>query len=92
MMNAVASATATAVRSAPSDSRAANRSHAASAPQRDADVIDFSEAAKSELSREHQPIRTDLVNRVKAEIAAGTYESEDKLNTAIDRMWSEVFG
>lgn len=35
------------------------------------------------------PVRSDLVARVRAEIKAGTYETEDKLNTAVDRMINE---
>ncbi|MGL4942529.1 MAG: flagellar biosynthesis anti-sigma factor FlgM [Thermoguttaceae bacterium] len=32
------------------------------------------------------PIRFDLVNRVRAEIAAGTYDTPDKMSLAFDRM------
>ncbi len=32
------------------------------------------------------PIRWDLVNRVRAEIAAGTYDTPQKFATAIERM------
>lgn len=31
-------------------------------------------------------IRFELVNRIKAEIAAGTYDTPDKLDTALDRL------
>lgn len=31
-------------------------------------------------------IRFDLVNRIKSEIAAGTYETADKLDIAVDRL------
>ncbi|MDR0328864.1 MAG: flagellar biosynthesis anti-sigma factor FlgM [Planctomycetaceae bacterium] len=36
-------------------------------------------------------IRFDLVNRVKAEIAAGTYDTSDKMDIALDRMASRIF-
>ena len=36
-------------------------------------------------------IRFDLVNRVKAEIAAGTYDTPDRMETAIERMASRIF-
>lgn len=32
------------------------------------------------------PVRYDLVNRIRAEIAAGTYESPEKLSFAVERM------
>ena len=32
------------------------------------------------------PIRWDLVNRIRAEIAAGTYDTPEKFAAAIDRM------
>ncbi|MDO4583766.1 MAG: hypothetical protein Q4D62_06645 [Planctomycetia bacterium] len=31
-------------------------------------------------------IRYDLVNRIRAEIAAGTYDTEEKMNIALERM------
>lgn len=37
-----------------------------------------------------QPIRADLVSRVRAEIAAGTYETPEKLDIAIGRALSEL--
>lgn len=36
--------------------------------------------------QEAAPIRWDLVERVRAEIAAGVYETEEKLEIAIERM------
>lgn len=35
-------------------------------------------------------IRIDLVNRIRSEIAAGTYETEAKLDIALNRMLSEI--
>ena len=37
-----------------------------------------------------ESIRTDLVNRVRNEIAAGTYETSDKLDAALDRLLDEI--
>ena len=37
-------------------------------------------------------IRMDLVNRIRAEIAAGTYETEAKLDIALNRMLNELQG
>lgn len=35
-------------------------------------------------------VRFDLVNRIKAEIAAGTYETADKMDIALDRMFGQL--
>lgn len=35
-------------------------------------------------------VRTGLVNRLKGEIAAGRYESADKLDAALDRLLDEI--
>lgn len=37
------------------------------------------------------PVRTEVVQRVKAELAAGTYETQDKIDVAIDRLMDEMF-
>lgn len=36
------------------------------------------------------PIRTGLVDRVRREIASGTYDTPDKLDAALDRMIDEL--
>ena len=36
-------------------------------------------------------IRFDLVNRIKAEIASGTYDTPDKMDIALERMASRIF-
>lgn len=36
-------------------------------------------------------IRTDLVNRVRAEIAAGTYETPEKMEIALEKMLGDLF-
>ena len=61
------------------------------------DSVSFSEEALrlSELTSsntESQRIRFDLVNRIKAEIAAGTYDTQDKMDVALERMASRIFG
>ena len=35
-------------------------------------------------------VRHDLVSRVKGEIAAGTYETDAKLNTAVDSLFNDL--
>ena len=60
------------------------------------DTISFSEEALrlSEVNKtnsESTRIRFDLVNRIKAEIAAGTYDTPDKMDIALERMASRIF-
>lgn len=56
------------------------------------DVVEISTIAKL-ASKIHElpPVRTELVERVKAEIAAGTYETPERLEVAIDRLMEELF-
>lgn len=59
----------------------------ASRPQA-VDQLDISaEAAAASQAGE---VRTDLVNRIKGEIAAGTYETADKLDSALSRLLDEI--
>jgi len=74
--------------------RSTDRSAPASdAAPRQRDQVELSSAAQL-LSRmsELPDVREDLVARVRGEIAAGTYETDDKLNAAIDALLSEEFG
>jgi anti-sigma28 factor (negative regulator of flagellin synthesis) len=63
-------------------------------PQKD--TVSFSEEALrlsdvAKTNPESTKIRFDLVNRVKSEIAAGTYDTPDKMDTALERMASRIF-
>ncbi|GHT40158.1 hypothetical protein FACS189443_0080 [Planctomycetales bacterium] len=61
------------------------------------DTVSFSDEAlkMSNLSAAEtstpSKIRYDLVNRIKAEIAAGNYDTPDKMDIAVDRMASRIF-
>ena len=60
------------------------------------DTVSFSAEALrlsevGQTNTESTRIRFDLVNRIKAEIAAGTYDTPDKMNTALERMASRIF-
>jgi len=56
------------------------------------DAVELSPAAQQQLERdESAPIRTKLVERVRAEIAAGAYLTDDKLEAAVNQMHAEVF-
>jgi hypothetical protein len=35
-------------------------------------------------------IRADLVRRIRAEIAAGTYDTPEKWEAALDRLWRRL--
>jgi len=55
------------------------------------DELTISEAAEAlERARQVPEIRADLVARVRAEIAAGTYETPEKLQIALDRLLDEI--
>ncbi|MDR2761637.1 MAG: flagellar biosynthesis anti-sigma factor FlgM [Planctomycetaceae bacterium] len=55
------------------------------------DEVKFTDEAikisnKSQVEPSTAGVRFDLVNRVKSEIAAGTYDTPDKMDIAINRM------
>jgi hypothetical protein len=43
-------------------------------------------ARPADDAREDRPIRTELVERVRREIAAGTYDTEEKFEKALDKL------
>jgi hypothetical protein len=61
------------------------------------DIINFSDEAmrlsrtdSASTASSKSGIRFDLVNRVRSEIAAGTYDTADKMDIALDRMVSNL--
>ncbi len=60
------------------------------------DQVDISPAAEAAIQAAEQGtaadggLRTDLVARVRQEIAAGTYETPDKLDAALDRLLDQI--
>ena len=69
---------------APSGSAPAGRPAAA-------DQLDISpEASFVSQARELPDIRADRVASLKAAIASGAYETDDKLNVALDRLFDEI--
>lgn len=55
------------------------------------DQVTISPAAEAAIqAAEAGDVRQDLVNRIRSEIAAGTYETPDKLDVALDRMLDEL--
>ncbi len=58
--------------------------------RRGADSLDLSHLARL-LDEVHQDeVREDVVSRIQQEIADGTYESDEKLSVAIDRLLAEL--
>ena len=58
---------------------------------RGADQVDISAAGEAaSLASESSDFRADLVARVRAQIAEGTYETAPKLDVAIDRLLDEM--
>lgn len=56
------------------------------------DVVEISQVSKLAAKiQEIPPVRTELVERVKAEIAAGTYETPERIELAIARLMDELF-
>ncbi len=49
-----------------------------------AEALDLGNVQQAESSS--AGVRFELVNRIKAEIAAGTYDTPDKMDIALDRM------
>ena len=55
------------------------------------DRVEISPAAEAAIqAAESGAIRQNLVDRVRAEIAAGTYETPAKLDMALDRLLDEI--
>ena len=56
-----------------------------------ADEVDISEAARLVEQVQQMPeMREDRVEAVRQQIAAGTYETSDKLNAAVERLLDEI--
>jgi anti-sigma28 factor (negative regulator of flagellin synthesis) len=53
------------------------------------EALRLSDAAKT--NAESPKIRFDLVNRIKAEIVAGMYDTPEKMDIAIERMANRIF-
>jgi negative regulator of flagellin synthesis FlgM len=55
------------------------------------DRVEISPAAEAAIrAAEAGEIRHDLVDRIRAQIADGTYETPEKLNAAVDRLLDEI--
>jgi negative regulator of flagellin synthesis FlgM len=55
------------------------------------DELEISDAARmADQAREVPEIRQDRVDAIRAKIAAGTYETQEKLETAVERLLDEI--
>ncbi len=58
---------------------------------RSSDRVELSRVAQYLSQLQSAPaVRTDLINRVREEIAAGTYLSDDKLEQAADQLLDDI--
>ncbi|MDR3234384.1 MAG: flagellar biosynthesis anti-sigma factor FlgM [Planctomycetaceae bacterium] len=55
-----------------------------------AEALKLSGTVSAETSATSK-VRFDLVNRIKAEIAAGTYDTPDKMDAAVEKMTARIF-
>lgn len=55
------------------------------------DRVDFSSSVQHLVElRNGGPVRMDLINRIRAEIEQGSYETPEKLDAAIDELLSDL--
>jgi len=54
------------------------------------DKLELSNFDQLLTSLKTNDVRIDKVNDIKSQIAAGTYETDDKLNATVDRLLDEV--
>lgn len=68
-----------------------SESTATPGPVRSGDKVELSRAAQylSSLLLKND-VRTDMVDRVKAQIADGSYETPDKIDAALDEILSDL--
>ena len=74
----------------PHPTRGATPASGPSRPASPSDQLDISPAASAAAEAADGDIRADLVARVRSEIAAGSYETPDKVAGAVDRLLDEI--
>lgn len=63
----------------------------AAASQFGPDQVEFSSAAReASASAESAPVRESRIASIRAEIAAGTYDTDEKLELALSRMFGDL--
>lgn len=94
-VNGVHSSAVPALHQAPAISPAAAPAASAAPAQASQihDSVEMSTVAKLAAKIHDLPdVRAELVERVKAEIASGTYETAERIDTALDRLMDELAG
>lgn len=71
------------------DRPSGDRSRAKSTREDEADRVDLSETAVRQSADAKAP-RTNLIDSIRARIAAGTYLTDDKIDHTVDRIMDEV--
>jgi negative regulator of flagellin synthesis FlgM len=56
---------------------------------READAVEISPLARFVAMARENPIREDLVESIRQQIAEGTYDTDDKLDKALDEMFRD---
>jgi negative regulator of flagellin synthesis FlgM len=55
------------------------------------DRVEISQAAEAAMkATEAGGVRHELVNQIRSQIAAGTYDTPDKMNAAVDRLLDQM--
>ena len=74
----------------PHTSRVA-RPSAPSQPEQIQDELEISEVGRTvEQAQQLPEVRQDRIDEIRAQIAAGTYETEEKLQIALERLLDEI--
>jgi negative regulator of flagellin synthesis FlgM len=75
----------------PPHSARINRTEAPNSSGQIQDELDISDAGRMvEMAKQAPDIRQDRVDAIRAQIAAGTYETDEKLSAALDRLLDEI--
>lgn len=75
----------------PHTARSVDSAPATSSTQAASDRLDISEAGQIAGQLAEIPdIRADRVESIRAALLSGTYETDDKLSTALDRLLDEI--
>jgi anti-sigma28 factor (negative regulator of flagellin synthesis) len=69
---------------------AARRTGGDEALRRGGDSVELSHVAQSQIADE-EPFRSELVQRIRAEIADDKYLTDDKLDAVVERLHRELF-
>lgn len=58
-----------------------------------ADVVEISDIAKLAAKVQELPeVRTELVEQIRGEIAAGTYDTPERVDAAVERLMDDLLG